>query len=331
MEITTICPKCEKTYSTDITFCNECGTKTVSPEQMIPKCVKCETVYTDGTKFCSLDGGKVVPEALRNMFSSVSDLQSAKNVASNVIGDLSSGISVPIGVLVGTIGVILFSLFDWVRISALGFGTGANLFGIAGKINNLARTLRLDSEIVTTIRVFAVILVIALIASFVMLIASLLMKPHQSGSKSRLAFDGFAVCAAVTAIFIVTMGIATMEVPLSGLTVFPFLTLAIAILAMIFIYPNIKCSLNSNAVLMLGVASILTSLIPIVGLVVGCICVILWRSAMKRYEKTPDLYFKSSYQRLTIGKICSIIGLCISIMVTVFIVIILVTALILAA
>ena len=237
-----VCPKCGKTFSAGIAFCSEDGTRLVSPEQMIPKCVKCGKAYTDGTKFCSRDGGKVVPEALRNRHFSANDLQTTIDVNSNFAENLRSNFSISIGVLAGTVGVILFSRFNWIKIAIGGdyrafsgvFSLKATLFNIASKLNNSdLRYFLGGSAEFTLIRIVSVILVIAMILSFVLLIASLVMK-SQSKLKPTLAYSGFGLCAIVTAIFIIAMIFVSIKVEQLILTVFPFLTLVVAIAAMIF-------------------------------------------------------------------------------------------------
>ena len=161
--------------------------------------------------------------------------KSANNATSNLTEVLRSNFSISVGVLAGTVGVILFSLFNWIKISVWGeLNIKATLFSIASELNNNELRYLLDgSDDFTLIRIVSVILVIAMVLSFVLLITSLLMKP-QSIAKPTLAYSGFGLCAIVAAIFIVAMIYVSNKIDMWILTVFPFLTLAVAIVAMVF-------------------------------------------------------------------------------------------------
>ena len=235
---TPTCPVCKKTFPTGTKFCNEHGTKLASPEQLIPRCSKCEKQYTDGTKFCPDCGGSVRVSILltNRSLSSANDFVQTimPDVASNFAENLRSKYSISIGMLAGTIGVILFSLFDWVRISDFGFSVGASPFGIVRVLVDLQRYLPIAE--MNLLAIPAILLGL----SFVLLITSLFMKPHLIKVKSILAYVGFGLCAIVAIVIIIAMMIIQAEIQadigvnVSLLTVFPFLTLAVAILAMIF-------------------------------------------------------------------------------------------------
>ena len=225
---TPTCPKCGKVFPIGTVFCNEHGVKLASPEQLIPRCGKCEKQYTDGTKYCPDCGGSVgVSMFLTNRnLSSVNDF-----VQTMPIG--VSGLVEKFGVLAGTIGVIFFSLFNWVyyydgwyESTWVGrqyeyYFWGSSLFGLLNGFN---------VNVITTGIVFQPdIFVISMIVSFFLLITSLLMKP-QLKAKSTLAYSGFGLCAIVTTIFIILITMTVFSV-----TIFPFLTLAVAILAMKFL------------------------------------------------------------------------------------------------
>ena len=234
---TPTCPKCGKTFPTGTKFCNEHGTKLASPEQLIPRCNKCKKEYTDGTKFCPDCGGSVGVSALltnRSLSSS-----SANDILKTMPNDVSGFIE-KFGVLTGTVGVVLFSLFNWIQIPMLG---GTTLFGVRRILNSLlnSRDFRMfveDVPEIATARGLIVILIIALLLSFVLLITSLV-KP-QLKAKSVLAYSGFGLSAIVAAVFIIVAMIAQAELraeigmSVSILTAFPFLTLAVAVLSMIF-------------------------------------------------------------------------------------------------
>jgi len=224
---TPTCPVCGKTFPTGTKFCNEHGAKLASPEQLIPCCVKCGKQYTDGTKFCPDCGGKV------RVFLPNQGL-SANGFMPAMPNDISTFVE-KFGVLAGTIGVILFSMLNWIKISIWGdYSVKATLFNIASKLNNSELRYFFDnSDEFTLIRIVSVILVIAMVLSIVLLIASLAMK-SQSIAKPTFAYSGFGLCAIVAAIFIIAMIYVSVEAEQWILTAFPFLTLAVAIVAMIF-------------------------------------------------------------------------------------------------
>ncbi len=70
---------------------------------------------------------------------------------------------------------------------------------------------------------------------------------------------------------------------------------------------------NSNTVLVLGIISILTSFcFGFIGLVLGIIALVLASKANKIYHDNPSIYSPSSYSNMKAGKICAIIGTCLS-------------------
>jgi len=69
-------------------FCDEDGTKLVSPEKLIPKCVKCGKIYIDGTKFCPEDGGKISVGV--NVYSNSSTSDFIGNICDTVENSLNS-------------------------------------------------------------------------------------------------------------------------------------------------------------------------------------------------------------------------------------------------
>ncbi|MDR0505247.1 MAG: hypothetical protein LBH32_00285 [Dysgonamonadaceae bacterium] len=74
---------------------------------------------------------------------------------------------------------------------------------------------------------------------------------------------------------------------------------------------------NSTAVLILGIASIVTCCCyGIPGIICGIIAIVLANSAVKMYAVNPDAYTESSYKNLKAGKVCAIIGLIISVLCT---------------
>ena len=72
---------------------------------------------------------------------------------------------------------------------------------------------------------------------------------------------------------------------------------------------------NSTGVLVLGILSIaLCCCYGIVGIIMGVISLILANTANKLYMENPELYTESSYKNMKGGKICAIIGLCLSVL-----------------
>lgn len=70
---------------------------------------------------------------------------------------------------------------------------------------------------------------------------------------------------------------------------------------------------NSTAVLVLGIVSIVTCFcIGIVGLIIGIIALVLASKANDLYKSSPQKYSLSSYNNLKAGRVCAIIGLCLS-------------------
>ena len=136
-------------------------------------------------------------------------------------------------ILAGTIGIILFSLLDWVNLSIFGYGLKFNLFSLASKLNSsFFREFLRGSEEVMLLRIVVVILLLALILSFALLIITLL-KP-QLKSRHTLAYCGFGLCAIVTGIFILAMIYVSARIEHWIMTIFPFLTLGVSIASMVF-------------------------------------------------------------------------------------------------
>ena len=80
---------------------------------------------------------------------------------------------------------------------------------------------------------------------------------------------------------------------------------------------------NATAVLVLGIISIVTCwCYGIIGVTLGVIALILAGKAKKLYDENPDLYTKSSFGNMKAGKICAIIGLCLSAIYLIYIIII---------
>ena len=71
---------------------------------------------------------------------------------------------------------------------------------------------------------------------------------------------------------------------------------------------------NSTAVLVLGICSIFPGCfcLGIIGIVCGIIALVLSNKAMSFYNSNPNNYSVSSFNNLKAGKVCAIIGLCLS-------------------
>jgi hypothetical protein len=73
---------------------------------------------------------------------------------------------------------------------------------------------------------------------------------------------------------------------------------------------------NSTGVLVLGILSIVFFLcyicLGIIGLTLGIIALVLANKDIKLYNASPNNYTISSFNNLKAGKICAIIGICLS-------------------
>ncbi|MCB0381517.1 MAG: DUF4190 domain-containing protein [Flavobacteriales bacterium] len=70
---------------------------------------------------------------------------------------------------------------------------------------------------------------------------------------------------------------------------------------------------NSTGVLVLGILSIVFCFCyGLVGMVLGIIAIVLGKKANKLYNDNPNTYSESSYKNMKAGKVCGIIGLCLS-------------------
>ncbi|MFM7021539.1 MAG: CCC motif membrane protein [Flavobacteriales bacterium] len=78
---------------------------------------------------------------------------------------------------------------------------------------------------------------------------------------------------------------------------------------------------NSTAVLVLGIISIPTCFcLGLVGLACGIIALVLAAKGTTAYTENPDMYTQSSYNNLKAGKICAIVGTCLSALYLVYII-----------
>ena len=81
---------------------------------------------------------------------------------------------------------------------------------------------------------------------------------------------------------------------------------------------------NATAVLVLGIISIVGCFCyGIVGLILGIIAVVLAGKANTLYNANPTMYTEASYKNLKAGKVCGIIGLCLSAVYFLFVIVML--------
>ena len=79
---------------------------------------------------------------------------------------------------------------------------------------------------------------------------------------------------------------------------------------------------NATAVLILGILSIVGCFcFGGLGLIAGIIALVLAQKDLKLYYANPDAYTPGSYSNLNSGRICAIIGLSISVVSTIYIIV----------
>ncbi len=82
---------------------------------------------------------------------------------------------------------------------------------------------------------------------------------------------------------------------------------------------------NANAVLVLGILSLVFCwCYGIIGLILGIISLVLAGSSRRMYQENPENYDENSYKNLNTGRICAIIGICISSLIFVFLILVIV-------
>ena len=70
---------------------------------------------------------------------------------------------------------------------------------------------------------------------------------------------------------------------------------------------------NGTTVLVLGIISIVSCWCTgIIGVALGIIALVLAKKAKLLYTQSPELYTESSYGNMKAGKVCAIIGICLS-------------------
>lgn len=81
---------------------------------------------------------------------------------------------------------------------------------------------------------------------------------------------------------------------------------------------------NSTAVLVLGILSIVTCwLYGLIGAIMGIIALVLSGAPKKMYQENPGAYSEASYNNLKAGRVCAIIGLCLSAIFLIYIIVVL--------
>lgn len=79
---------------------------------------------------------------------------------------------------------------------------------------------------------------------------------------------------------------------------------------------------NGSAVLVLGILSIVCCFCyGIIGLVLGIIALVLAGKAMAAYKANPGSYTMSSFNNMKAGRVCAIIGTCLSALYVIFLII----------
>ncbi len=73
---------------------------------------------------------------------------------------------------------------------------------------------------------------------------------------------------------------------------------------------------NATAVLVLGILSIVFCCF--IGLVLGIIALVLAGKGIAAYNENPNKYSVASFKNLKAGKVCAIVGLCVSALYTIY-------------
>ena len=82
---------------------------------------------------------------------------------------------------------------------------------------------------------------------------------------------------------------------------------------------------NSGAVLTLGIISIaLCWCYGVVALTCGIIALVLGNKSLVLYKENPNNYTLSSYNNVKAGRVCSIIGICLSALMLLYVIVVLV-------
>lgn len=84
---------------------------------------------------------------------------------------------------------------------------------------------------------------------------------------------------------------------------------------------------DSTAVLVLGILSILGAFCyGVIGLILGIISVAMSSKPERLYRQEPNRYTSTSYSNMRAGKVCGIIGLCLSALIILLIIVVFISA-----
>lgn len=77
---------------------------------------------------------------------------------------------------------------------------------------------------------------------------------------------------------------------------------------------------NSTAVLVLGICSIFPGCFcaGVIGIICGIIALVLSNKGMTAYKANPNAYTLASLNNMKAGKVCAIIGICLSTLILIF-------------
>lgn len=89
---------------------------------------------------------------------------------------------------------------------------------------------------------------------------------------------------------------------------------------------------NATIILVLGILSLVFCwCYGFIGLVLGIVAVVLAGAQRKAYLQSPDEYTEASYKNINSGRICGIIGICLSVVIVVLLILTMVGVAILGA
>lgn len=159
--------------------------------------------------------------------------------------------------LVSAVCVCVFSLFNWLQIDNIGF----NQYILWSKLNSFVPLFG-SSQAFTAIYIITILLTVLLLSALSLLIISLI--KFQKKKSGVLACIGFWLFAFIAAVFIVVITSLNGGMQISGLTIFPVLTLTFAVIGMIFVGDNSILSAAPKRKLHIGLSlGIAVLLIPL--------------------------------------------------------------------
>ena len=198
------------------------------------------------------------------------------------LGDTSVFFNLPktiLIILIGMLGVALFSLLDWIKVDYYLGSINLNLFSLWGKLGNISLLFGSAQEL-NALKFTIITLSILLIISFILLLVSLV--KYQSKQEPTLAYWGFGLSTLVSAAFIILIIYINIQIDaslFSSLTIFPFSTFIVALVSMLalsdqknievsepFNMPRTKQLVFASLCVALGVAlPLLFHIIPVSG------------------------------------------------------------------